>query len=58
MLKDTETKGTIGVFVTFLSLVIFQSERGQNPALPPPGYAYVHSVVFRIEQNIEILKTV
>ena len=34
-----ETEETIGFFVTFLSLVIFQL-RGRAP-WPPPGYAYV-----------------
>ena len=41
MLKETETEETIVFFVTFLSLVAFQSE-GEPPAPPPlSGYGYV-----------------
>ena len=33
MLRETETEKTIGFFVTFLSLVAFQSGVGRNPWL-------------------------
>ena len=36
MLKETEIEETIGFFVTFLSLVVFQLGRGASP----PGYTY------------------
>ena len=39
MIKETETKGTIVFFATFLSLVSFQL----GGAAPPPGYAYVRN---------------
>ena len=39
LLKETETKGTKGFFVTFLSLVIFQLGEGAGP-VPLSGYAY------------------
>ena len=43
MLKETETEGTIGFFVTVLSLVKFQLGRGRTPCHPPLGYVYAPS---------------
>ena len=40
MLKETETEETIGLFVTFLSLVAFQLGGGRVGG--PPGYAYAN----------------
>ena len=42
MLEETETEKPRGFFVTFLSLVTFQSEAGGRI----PGYAYVLGSLF------------
>ena len=50
MLKKKETEGTIGFFVTFLSLMKFQLGRGRTPCHPPLGYVYAPS-----EENKKVL---
>ena len=45
MLKETESEETIVFFVTFLSLVAFQS-RGAGPLPSPPDYVYAWDVLF------------
>ena len=46
MLKETETKETIGFFVTFLLLMTLQSGgSGSLAPCPPPGYAYRSKLV-------------
>ena len=46
MLKEIQTEETIGIFVTFLSLVSFQLGGG---GCSPHGYAYVcETIIFRL----------
>ena len=47
MLKDTKTKETVEVFVTFLSLVSFQLGGGPGPC-PPPWLRLWHTVTEKI----------